>query len=256
MKIRYYILIGIISYVFFTLGNIPAAKVISLLEKNTPLPAKLYGVYGTLWNGGAEKAIIKNQPPVENLQWSINPISLLLAHVSGEVKASIKEQNIIGNFSISPAGTITASDVRARIDAAVLQEIVLLPVGELGGTFNVFIESLEFNPEGFPNVNASIKWKNAKLTLLETVDLGEIDVSLKPGEKDQLLATINNKKGELRLQGDAEVNHKKMYAINVSITPQETTSDNVRQSLKMFSRRQANGSYQLKRKGNLQEFGL
>ena len=256
MKTRYYILTGLIAYLFFTLGNVPAAKVIPLIESATPIPAKLYGVYGSLWNGGADKAIIKGQPPVEDLQWSINPASLLLAHVSGEAKASIKQQNIIGNFSISPGGTVSASDVRARIDAAVLQELVSLPVGELGGTFNINIQSLEFNAEGFPDVTADIKWKNAQLTLLETVKLGDINLSLKPGEQDQLLAKINNKKGELSIQGDGEVNHKKMYAINVSITPQDTASDNVKQSLKMFTRRQANGSYLLKRKGNLQEFGL
>lgn len=256
MKIRYYILTGIISYLFFTLGNVPAAKVIPLIESATAIPAKLYGVHGSLWNGGAEKAIIKGQPPIEDLQWSINPASLLLAHVSGEVKASVKRQKLIGDFSISPGGTINASNVRARVDAGILQELVLLPVGELGGTFNIIIDSLEYNPGSFPEVSANINWKSARLTLLETVDLGNINLSLKSDENNQLLAKINNKKGDLSLQGDAEVSSKKMYAVNVSITPQAAASDNVKQSLKMFARRQPNGSYLLKRKGNLQEFGL
>lgn len=256
MKTRYYILAGILSYLFFTLGNIPASKVISLLEKSTPLPAKLYGVYGSLWEGGADKAIIKGQPPVDNLKWSLNPASLLLAQLSGEVKASIKQQNIMGDFSIGPTGNISASDVRARVDAELVQELIQLPLGELGGVFNINIESLDLNPDGLPSVSGKLTWKSAKLTLLETVDLGEINLAVSPGENNQLLATIKNKGGQLKLNGSADLNDKKMYSVDLTITPDESATDNVRQSLKMFARRQSNGSYLVKRKGNLQEFGL
>lgn len=256
MKIRYYILIGILSYLFFTLGNVPAAKVISLVEQNTSMPVKLYGVYGSLWDGGADQATIKGQPPVDNLKWSINPASLLLAQLSGELKASIKQQNIMGDFSIGPTGNISASDVRARIDAELVQELIQLPLGELAGVFNLNIESLELNPEGLPAVNGKLSWKNAKLTLLETVDLGNINLSVTPGDNNLLLATIKNKGGQLKLNGTADLSDKKMYSLDLTITPEESATDNVRQSLKMFARRQSNGSYLIKRKGNLQEFGL
>lgn len=256
MKKRYYILIGIISYLFFTLGNVPAAKVISLAEKNAKLPVKLYGVQGSLWNGSADKIIMRGQPTVNNLEWSINPSALLLARLSADVKASIKQQNIIGNISINAIGNFSASDVRARIDAKVMQELIQLPLGELDGTFNINVQSLEANPEGLPVVNADIKWKNAKLTMLETVDLGFIDLLIKPGKDNQLVATINNKKGQLLLDGKASLNDKKMYDVNLRITPEKNATNNIRQSIVMFARRQTDGSYLLKRKGNLKEFGL
>jgi len=256
MKKRYYILVGILSYLFFTLGNIPAAKVISLVENNTAMPVKLYGVYGSLWAGGADKAIIKGQPPMDNLQWSINPAFLLLAQLNGEVKTSIKQQNIIGNINIGPSGNIQASDIRARITAPVVQELLQLPLGELGGVFNIDIDTLEFSQDSLPIMNGTLNWKNAKITLLETVELGNIDLLVSPGENDQLIATIKNRQGQLKLDGNANINKQKMYSINLRITPEENASDNTRQSLKMFARRQTDGSYQLKRKGNLQEFGI
>ena len=256
MNKRYYILIGIFSYLFFTLGNMPAAKLISMAEKNSAMPVKLYGVHGSVWSGGADKAIVKGQPPIDNLQWSINPAFLLLAQLSGEVKASVKQQNIIGNISIGPSGSIQASDIRARITAAVVQEFIQLPLGELGGVFNMDIDTFEFNQGSLPVINGTLNWKNAKLTLLETVDLGNIKLNVSPGENNQLIATIKNRQGQLKLDGNANVDEKKMYSINLRITPEENASDNTRQSLKMFARRQADGSYQLKRKGNLQEFGI
>ncbi len=256
MKKRYYILIAIFSYLFFTLGNVPAAKVISLVEQNTQLPIKLYGVYGSIWNGGADKAVMQGQPAIDNIEWSINPAMLLLASLAGEVKASIKEQNVIGNVRLSAAGNFSASDVRARIDAAVLQELIQMPLGEIAGVFNINIISFEANPDGLPAVTADINWKNAKFTLMETVDLGFIDLSIAPGKDNQLIAKITSSKGQLQLDGKASIDNNKAYDLNLRITPEKNASQNVRQSIVMFARRQADGSYLTKRKGNLRDLGF
>ncbi len=256
MKKRYYILIAILSYVFFTFGNVPAAKVISLAKKNTQLPASLYGVQGSIWNGSAEKVIIQGQPPIDNIEWDINPAMLLLAQISGEVKGSIKNQNIIGNISVSAGGTVSASDVRARIEAPIMQELIQMPLGELAGFFNININSIEMPQDGLPVISAKIKWKNAKLTLIDTVDLGFIDLTLNTNDSNQLVAKISNTKGQLLLDGKANLDSNKVYNIDLRITPEKNINNNIRQSLSMFSKRQTDGSYLLKRKGNLKELGL
>jgi len=266
MKKRYYILIAILSYLFFTLGSVPAAKVISLVEENTKLPVKLYGVHGSIWNGGAEKAMMKGQPPVDNIQWSINPTMLLLAQLSGEIKASIKNQNIVGNINISATGKLSASDIRARVEAAIIQELMQLPLGELDGVFNINIESLEIKEEGLPLITAKLKWKNAKLTLLDTVDLGFIDISIEPGENDQLIATISNKQGQLTLDGKTTLDSKSAYNASLRITPNASITESINESIKMLSKQkmagrhimkqQNDGSYLIKHKGNLHNLGL
>lgn len=256
MKKRYYILIAVLSYLFFTLGNVPAAKVISLIEKNTNIPVKLYGVHGSLWNGGAEKVLAQGQPPIDNLQWSINPAMLLLAQLNGEVTGSIKNQNIIGDFNVSALGTISASNVRARINAPVMQELIQMPLGELDGIFNINIEHLELKQQGIPMVKANLKWENAKLTMVESVDLGFVDLSITSDENDNLSAKILNKKGQLLIDGNAVLDEKKAYNLNLRITPETNATDNIRQSIAMFARRQTDGSYLLKRKGNLSDLGL
>lgn len=256
MKKRYYIIIAVVTYLFFTLGNVPAAKVVSLLEKNTQLPVQLYGIHGSIWEGTAEKAIMKGQPPMSNISWSINPFMALFAQVSGEVKGSIREQNIIGNIRYSALGSFSASDVRTSIDAAMVQDLIQLPMGELGGTFNINVESFSANPEGLPEITANIKWRNAKLTMIETVDLGQVTIDIKPGKDEQLLASISNKNGHLLLKGKINVDNKKAYDINLSITPESKANENLRQSLKMFAKRQTDGSYLVKRKGKLSDLGL
>lgn len=256
MKKRYYILIAIISYLFFTLGNIPAAKVVSLVKNNTDIPASLYGVYGSLWKGGADKLLIIDSPEINNLQWSVNPAYLLLAKLQTELQATIHNQNITGDVSIGAGGTLVASDLRSRIDASVMQDLMKLPLGELDGTFIINILRLEAEQNTLPLVDGTIKWQSAKLTLAETVDLGHINITLKPGDDNDLLISISNQKGQISLDGKASVDSDKGYTLNLKFTPDSSATQNIRQSLQMFARRQSDGSYTLKRSGNLKEFGI
>lgn len=253
---RYYILTAVISYLFFMVSSLPASKLISLAKENRLITAELYGVYGSLWNGGAEQLNIPKQLPVKNLQWSFNPASLLVAKISSEISGNIKDQNFIGSISVNAFGTVEANDVRARIESPVMQELINMPLGELGGIFNLNIESLILNDAPIPNINASLKWNNAKLTLTETVDLGNINIVVKPDNENQLTATISNKQGQLSLDGTASVDDKKLYSLDLRITPEANASSSITQSLSMFSRRQTDGSYLIKRKGNLRDLGM
>lgn len=256
IKKRYIILLAVGSYLLFTLSMVPASKVLSLANSITPLPAKIYGISGNLWNGRAQQVIVPGQPAIDNLHWTVNPLSLLLAQLSTDFNASIRNQNITGEFSVNALGRLQGSDIRARIDGAVMQQLLRLPMGELGGVFNFNVRSVELQQTALPILDASLSWKNASLTLMDTVNLGNIDLQISPQDDGRLLASISNKQGDLQLSGDATIDAGKNYTINLRMTPQPDTARNITQSLGMFSRRQPDGSYLLSRKGNLREFGF
>lgn len=256
LKTYHYILVALFSYLFFMLSGLPANKIISFAEEKNLLPSKFYGVYGSLWNGGAEQVTTPNQITIDNLQWSLNPGSLLFAKLSSEVSGSVKSQKFIGNASINALGEFKAYDVRTRVDAAVMQELIKMPFGELGGVFNLTVDSLSLNETALPDITANIKWQSAKLTIAETVDLGHINISIQPDTSNQLTATLSNTQGQLSISGTASIDDKKIYALNIKITPQSGASSSITQSLAMFSRRQTDGSYLINRRGNLREIGL
>ena len=256
MKQRYYVIIAVVSYLLFTLINTPAATVISLLEKNMQIPVKFYGVQGSIWNGQADSLLIQGQPPVSMLQWSLNPLSFLVASLSADIEAQIKQQKIIGNISIGARGNIEASNVRARLDAADVQQLISMPFGELAGDFNLEIKSLQWTGKGLPITSGRLNWKNAKLTMVESVNLGIVELNIEPGKEGELLATINNRNGDIRIEGKASLQSDKRYTVDLNFNPQNNASNNIKQSLAMFARRQSNGSYQLKKAGNLKQLGL
>ncbi len=256
MKKRYYIIIAIASYLIFTLVNTPAATVISVAEKNVKLPVKFYGVQGSIWRGSSDSLIIQGQPPINNLQWSLNPFALLIASISADIEASIKQQKVLGHISVSSDGTIEASDVRAKLDASEVQQLIAMPFGELGGEFNLNIQSLEWQNKGLPITTGTLKWKSAKLTLAETVDLGNVSISVNPGKDKDLIATLNNKGGSISIEGTVSLQDNKHYKLDLQFTPEKNASEHTKQSLQMFAKRQSNGSYRFQQSGNLRQLGF
>ncbi len=256
MKTRYYIIIGIVSYLLFTISNAPASRVIELVRTTTDMPVAFYGTYGSLWQGGADKLQARGAPEIQNIKWDISPAALLIAHISGDLQASILQQNVVGQFSLPPNGNLKLSDVRARITGEAMQELVQMPLGELGGVFNIQINSVESLHQTIPVVDGTINWKSAKLTLAETVDLGNINIEIRPADEGSTQIKIDNTGGQVSINGKATLEQNKQYAIDLTLTPENSATQNIKQSLSMFARRQSDGSYQLKRKGNLKEFGI
>lgn len=256
MKQRYYVIIAVISYLLFTLVSTPAATVISLAENNMNLPTKFYGVQGSIWNGQADRVMIRSQQQLDNIKWSLNPLSLLLLSLSADIEAQVKQQKIIGNINIGVSGNISASDVRAQLNATDVQRMLAMPFGELGGEFNLDIKSLQWSGTGLPLASGKIIWKNARLTMVESVDLGQVELNISPGKDDQLLANIKNKNGQLNISGDASLMPDKRYTVDLNFNPQNNASNNIKQSLGMFARRQSNGSYTFKKSGNLNQLGF
>ena len=256
MKIRYYLLIGIVSYLLFTLINTPAATVLSLVENQVSLPVKFYGVQGTIWQGQTDRLMMQGGPPIDNLRWKLQPSALLTASIAADVQAQLKQQNMIGHVQVNSSGDIEASDLRARLEASVIQQLAAIPFGQLDGVFNIDIASLQASQQSMPRAEGRISWKNAKLTMMETVDLGEVLFELKPGKQDSLDIVVGNKGGDISISGQANVMNNKRYTVDISFTPQRSASANVTQSLGMFARRQSNGSYRFKQSGSLQQLGL
>ena len=253
MKRRYYVLIAVLSYLLFTLINTPAATVLSLAEKNMRLPAKIYGAQGSIWNGQADNIIVPGQPRIDNVSWSINPLALFIARLSADIEAEIKQQKVVGQVAVNSSGTLSASNVRSRLNASDIQQLAAIPFGELDGVFNISIDELEWDNKGLPIITGTINWQNAKLTLVEAVSLGNIDISIKPGTEKDLVATIKNSGGEISIEGTASLMDNRRYSVDIEFKPQNNARDSIKQSLGMFARRQPNGAYQFKNAGNLNQ---
>ena len=255
MKRRHYIILAISSYLLFTLAYTPAASIVSLVEKTTALPVKLNGVSGSIWHGHVDQLNGQIPVPLKNLNWSINLLPLLLGSLDADIDASIRQQKVYGRINASITGRLSGHEIQSEIPAADMQKLLDIPIGEFAGKFFLYIDSITHDKEGLPQVSATINWKSASFTMAQTVDLGDVELNIRPDDKNGLLAKIKNRNAKLGIEGSVQILANKQYNADISFKPQDN-DPGIEQSLAMFARKQANGSYRLQKAGNINQLGF
>ena len=251
------LLIGLCSYLLFAIAQTPASVLRDLLPADSGV--QLSGLRGTLWNGSAASLSVA-QHRLQSLQWSINGWALLGARLSAQLSADWvvngQRQPLSSNLDLSVLGTLTLRDTRATLDAASLAQTAQIPLAQLGGQVTITLDELEIRADTVPSASGMISWREATVSVAETVSLGEVSIELKPSQQPPLLAEISNRGGELQLRGEASVQDSGDYQLRLNMKPLPGSSDNVRGSLKMFARPLNDGSFQLDNQGNLAQLGL
>lgn len=248
--------IVLFSYFFFMIGNIPANRVLNYLQQKGSIPATIYGVQGRIWSGHADSILIPGQPKLENVNWSINPLALVLARLSANIEAEIQKHPISGQISQRLiGGDLYANDVVTKLPAQTLQQLLDLPFGEFGGEFEIYLDNIHVQKDMLPIIEARIFWLHAKLTLAQTVDMGQVNITVLPADTNQTLITLKNSGGDLSLSGEANISADRSYTFSTTMKPKDATGD-VAQSLNLFAQRQADGSYRFKQNGNLRQLGF
>lgn len=255
MKTRHYIISGISAYLFFLIITVPAAPVLALLQSYLP-SVSIQGVSGGLWNGNAAAITINRQHTLNNTDWQLNGWRLFSGELSAQINTQYQQQPISGLVGVRPSGTITARDVSASMDAATLAQLAQLPIAELSGKVALQIAQLEWQQHKIPRLTGVVHWNRATVTVAETAELGDLVIDITENTTQPLHASIRNRGGQIKLEGEANVGEDGAYSLQLNMLPNQNASSNIRSSLGLIGKAQQNGSYQLDNNGNLKQFGL
>ena len=143
-----------------------------------------------------------------------------------------------------------------KLAAADIAPLIALPIGELSGEFHVRINRASVKQGEVPRVDGTVNWNQAAITVAETAELGNVSILLEQNDTSPLSARISNQGGDLALNGNFAATEQGDYSLQVTMKPKATASDNLINSLAMFSRRQRNGEFVINNKGRLQQLGL
>ena len=255
MKIKYYLITGILALTLLLIINIPAGFVVNAIKDQIP-QLKIQNVSGTLWQGSAQQITVKSKYIFKNVEWSICIAHLLLAEACVELETMYNKNPLSGQFSLDLNKVIHAKDFNTTISAHALSQFITLPMGEIAGDISLNLTSLDWDLVGIPSVNGIIEWNKASITIAETTQLGDITITLAESEDNPINAEISNQNGQIAIAGTASLNTTTDYGVDLTITPNNKASNNLKNSLGMFSKRQPNGSFVLKNSGNLKQLGL
>jgi general secretion pathway protein N len=249
MKKRHYLLTAVIAYFVFLIATVPAKPVIDLVNGNRPVT--IQGVSGTLWNGKAYIVSFENIQ-LKKTEWSFNLWKLFIGSIAIDISSRFSGNDIVAQLGTSFTGRYFINDLSAKISAPKVAEIANIPMAQLDGMISLNIEHAQWKQGELPLATGEIKWTDATITVADTASLGNITISL--NETDELLtADINNKGGDIKITGTAGLVPEADYTVDIKLLPTATANNNIKQSLGMFTQKQANGEYTLKKTGSLNQ---
>ena len=251
MKKRVYIVTAIVAYFVLLVATIPARTVSNIINQNSSV--KIQGASGTLWQGEALSIVINNSTQLRQSSWSFNAWKLLIGKIAIDIDTQYINNNINSEIGVSFLGRYFINDLKAQVSAQDLAQLAEIPMAQLSGMISLNIAHAEWEQGEMPLADGEINWKDATITVAETASLGDLSIVLSESEQQRLNAEIKNQGGDIRVSGTAELVTASEYAANVTLTPTESASNNIKQSLGLFTQKQKNGTYVLKKSGSLNQ---
>jgi len=252
MKKKYYIFIAAASYFIFLIATIPARPVIALINSNSSI--NIQGVSGTLWNGKAYTVSINAGTTLQDSRWSLNSWKLAIGQISADVHSNYLGNDIDTEIGTSLFGGYFVKDLITTISAKDVAELANIPIAQLSGPISINIEHAQWTQGKLPLATGVISWKNATVTVADTVSLGNVTITMSESDDELLFADIKNQGGDIKITGTAELIEKADYKIDVKLSA--TANSNINQSLSLFAKKQPNGEYLFKNSGPLSQIGL
>jgi len=254
MKKRYYIITAIVSYLLFLIATIPAKPFVDLLNDDGIV--LIQGVSGTLWNGRAHVIDIDNIAQLDNTRWSLSGWKLFGGEVAIDIDSQYAGRDLTAEIGSSFLGRLFVNNLVADITAEDVARLANIPIAELSGLISADIEYAQWKQGELPTASGVINWKDATVTVAESASLGNVTITLNESDDHLLTADIKNQGGDIKINGDAKLIPEADYAVNITLLPTASANNNIKNSLKLFSKKQNNGTYLINNKGSLDQIGL
>jgi hypothetical protein len=255
MKTKYYFLIGFLALSTFLIINIPAAPVYEAIKDKVP-QLQIQNIEGTIWQGSAQQVMVKPGHVLKEVSWSVCVTHILMAEACVDFDANYNDSPLSGQIAVDMNKNVQGKNIRTSITAKALSQMITMQMGEIAGNIDVDLATISWQQGGIPAISGVIKWNDASVTIAETAKLGDIIITLKESVDNPISAEISNQDGHLEINGQATLNEKTDYTVNLKLIPRDKANQNLKNSLSLFAQPGPNGSFILKNNGNLKQLGL
>ncbi len=239
---------GLLSYLLFLLASIPAQQIWRLVPQQNKAGLQISHIEGSLWSGQIENLKI-NRLPLGELDWNLNLLPLFLGRIDLDVKIQGPLGKLQSRIALSTDGNLQATDLSARIPAESLNPYTL--PATLGGEISLKIQKLLFQSKQKLQMEGEIHWRNASISMLQAVKLGDVQLLVKADGGGSTLH-INNKKSALGIEGTVKLSANGRYSVRLTLMNRDSNRKDIRALLQMLGRADATGKVHIERQGQLQ----
>ncbi|MDN5871082.1 MAG: type II secretion system protein N [Nitrococcus sp.] len=208
--------VGLIAYAVFLIAYLPAAAVWSVASD--AVPARLYGVEGSIWSGRAATAMVAGAR-FDAVHWELAPPALLSRTVAFRVRANLAHGALDTRVGFALGRGLVAEAVKAGTTVDTLFEWTRFP--ELAiladGRVEVRLRHLRMNGAHLASAQGRIIWRKATLNLGGGIPLGDVVARLRPADGAGTRITLSNDGGLLRLAGDGKLTLEGRYHLTLRL---------------------------------------
>lgn len=248
----HYLLLGVVALLLFLVMRFPAPVAYSLAAGNLGGQVKLAGISGTLWQGEAQQLQL-NKQVVADLNWQLSAWSLLLGELSGEVSLH-QDKAYLQSQLTTPlsGGEVVASDIEGRLPLNLIQPyLAQLPL-PLEGVLSLKLKTLQLDAAGRPQqAEGRIVWHQAGVSAPQQLLFGDLQMDLESVAGGGIKGTISDSGGPLKLNVILTLSAEGSYQVKGTIKGAESAPPELRQTLTMLGRANAEGAYPLNLSGTL-----
>jgi len=242
--------ISVLLYCFFLISNLPAKLVIGWVIPKQNAGFSLQSPEGSVWSGKIASIGAKGVY-LNNLEWDLNVFPLLYGNISIDFTFGDAETHGAGsiNFGIA-SNKIELEDFEAKMPMSFFKPLMIAVPAKLDGQLSAHFDSIIFAPGDEIMAKGNLVWNSAAVTVLQTVQLGDLKLSLTPRGKGSH-GVLKDAGGPLILDGTIQLSNKGQYQAAIKVGTRSTAERALKQSMPFLGKVGSDGKVQIRRNGRL-----
>lgn len=248
-RIIRYTLVGLIAFAIGLVAFLPARVAAGWIEQMAPV--SMGGVTGTVFAGHAAYASGPGGA-VEDLDWTLRPLSLLLGRVSADVEVASDLGGFSALASRSLFGITRLENVTGRASAGWLARLGGYTFLPIAGDIGLDISEAAFDDQlRFSALAGQIRMANTRWQLFNpSVALGRFATALDRSDDGVRMAIVDSE-GALALEGQIQIAPDRRYSLDVRMRARAGADDRLEQMLGQIAQPDDQGWYRVVEQGRL-----
>jgi len=253
---------GLLAYLVALVLSFPAERAYSHWQasKSASSNIALSGISGSVWSGKAAIAMIQGQP-LEKVEWSLRPWSLLFGQVGLNWHFQLPPENEEkgqggygqGSTALGLDGSVAFSTLEARLPASVVARIAKTDALRPTGSVGLNLHDVLWDGQSLRSAEGRIVWNGAGISLLKPISLGDQAIALETSD-DGVKGVLSDGGGPLSLDGLLTLDSEGQYEFSGSLAARN--APDLEKALSSLGRPGADGRIKLKHSGSLASLGL
>lgn len=241
------IFLGLVSFLVAAIWMLPLSLAKPYAEKRV-IGLKMEEVSGTIWNGDS-KHFTANNTYLGHVKWKVDPLkSLTSLSLKSTFNIDSKDLTATGIASITPQKKLIIDNTNFEINANYINKLQknVIVSGDIKGN----IKHAVLDKKNLPEINGVIDWKEGAVNSPIKLSSGDYHAVITP-DSSGLKIILSSSDAPAELNGKIKLNKEWMFETDINIKAKDP---NIASMLGLVGKKQADGSVQIKQKGDLKPF--